>query len=453
MDFKRTSIIIRREYLNKVKKKSFLVITFLAPVLFAALCILPTIIMMKTKEESKIVAVVDNSGLVMKNLENTETITYEDCTGQSVETLKAELKNSDYDAVLSISELDVENQTVTAEVYSNKPLGMDMSENMNNRINSSVEAYRIEQSGVENLKELMASVKAKVKMKTYTLDEEGKETISESGVFMAVSMILGIVIYMFIVLFGGMVMSSVIEEKSSRVVEVLVSSVKATELMFGKIIGIALVALTQFFLWIVLTGAIVGVVGAITGSSIFANSDPAELVQMAGVSGEQADAIVNAVAETADEPEGLEVILSSIKSMPWATIGISFLFLFVFGYMLYASLYAAIGSAVENEADTQQLSLPVTIPILLGFFIAIYAYKAPDSALVFWGSMIPFTSPIVMLARLPFGVPMWQIVLSIALLVGTFAACAWASAKIYKVGILMFGKKSSWKDLWKWLKM
>lgn len=453
MDFKRTSIIIRREYLNKVKKKSFLVITFLAPILFAALCILPSVIMLKAKEEGKVVAVVDKSGIVLPNLENTEIISYEDCTGQSVDALKAELRNSDYDAVLSISELDTENQTVTAEVYSNKPLGMDMSENMNNKINSSVEAYRIEQSGVENLKELMASVKAKVKMKTYTLDEEGKETISESGVYMAVSMILGIVIYMFIVLFGGMVMSSVIEEKSSRVVEVLVSSVKATELMFGKIIGIALVAITQFVLWIVLTGAIVGIVGAITGSSLLGGSDPTELVQMAGVNGEQADAIVSAVTEASGEQDGLQVVLSSIKSMPWGTIGISFLLLFIFGYMLYASLYAAIGSAVENEADTQQLSLPVTIPILLAFFIAIYAFKAPDSALVFWGSMIPFTSPIVMLARLPFGVPMWQLVLSIALLVGTFAVCAWASAKIYKVGILMFGKKSSWKDLWKWLKM
>lgn len=451
MNMHRTNIIIRREYLNKVKKKSFLIITFVAPLLFAALCLLPSLIMLKAKEECKIIAVVDNSGIVLPSLENTETITYSDCAGSDVEALKSVLKESEYDAVLSISPIDEVNRTVTAEIYSNKPLGMDMTENINNRINDCVESYRIEQSGIENLEEIMASVKAKVKVKSYTLDEEGKESISESGVFMAVSMILGMVIYMFIALFGGMVMSSVIEEKSSRVVEVLVSSVKATELLFGKIIGIALVALTQFFLWIVLTFAIVGVVGAVSGGKLLSSSDPTEIAQMAGVSGEQADALATALSESSDEG-GLEVVLSSVRSMPWGKIAVSFVVFFIFGYMLYASLYAAIGSAVENEADTQQLTLPVTIPLVIGFLIAFYAFKAPDSALVFWGSMIPFTSPIVMLARLPFDVPTWQLVLSMVLLIATFAAGAWASAKVYRTGILMFGKKSGWKDLWAWLK-
>lgn len=451
MNMHRTNIIIRREYLNKVKKKSFLIITFVAPLLFAALCLLPSLIMFKAKEECKVIAVVDNSGIVLPSLENTETITYSDCAGNDVEALKSVLKESEYDAVLSISPIDEVNRTVTAEIYSNKPLGMDMTENINNRINDCVESYRIEQSGIENLEEIMASVKAKVKVKSYTLDEEGKENISESGVFMAVSMILGMVIYMFIALFGGMVMSSVIEEKSSRVVEVLVSSVKATELLFGKIIGIALVALTQFFLWIVLTFAIVGVVGAVSGGKLLSSSDPTEIAQMAGVSGEQADALATALSESSDEG-GLEVVLSSVRSMPWGKIAVSFIVFFIFGYMLYAALYAAIGSAVENEADTQQLSLPITIPLIIGFLIAFYAFKAPDSQLVLWGSMIPFTSPIVMLARLPFGVPTWQLVLSMVLLIATFAAGAWASAKVYRTGILMFGKKSSWKDLWAWLK-
>ena len=450
MNMHRTNIIIKREYLNKVKK-SFLIITFVAPLLFAALCLLPSLIMLKAKEESKNIAVVDKSGIVLSSLENTETITYSDCSGNDVETLKSGLKESEYDAVLSISELDEVNRTVYAEIFSNKPLGMDMTENINNKISDCVESYRIEQSGIENLEEIMSSVKAKVKVKSYTLDEEGKETISESGVFMAVSMILGMIIYMFIAMFGGMVMSSVIEEKSSRVVEVLVSSVKATELLFGKIIGIALVALTQFFLWIVLTFAIVGIVGAATGGKLISSSDPTEIAQMAGVSGDQADAIAGALSDTSDEG-GLSVVLSSVRSMPWGQIAVSFVVFFIFGYMLYASLYAAIGSAVENEADTQQLTLPVTIPLVIGFLIAFYAFKAPDSQLVFWGSIIPFTSPIVMLARLPFGVPTWQLVLSMVLLIATFAAGAWASAKVYRTGILMFGKKSGWKDLWAWLK-
>ena len=246
MNLHTTGIIISREYLNKVKKKSFLITTFLVPILFAALCILPSLIMLGTKESSKNIAVVDNSGIVAPALENSETATYTLLEGEAPEDVKLKLESLGYDALLVISPLDETQKTVTADVYSNKPLGMDLNENINGKINSAVENYRIEQSGIANLEEVMKEVKANVKLHSYTLDAEGKEKVSESGVYMMVSMILGMIIYMFIALFGGMVMSSVIEEKASRVVEVLVSSVKATELMFGKIIGVALVALTQF---------------------------------------------------------------------------------------------------------------------------------------------------------------------------------------------------------------
>ena len=449
MNLHTTGIIISREYLNKVKKKSFLITTFLVPVLFAALCILPSVIMLGTKESSKSIAVIDNSGIVAPVLEDSETATYTVLEGESVDKMKLSLESLGYDALLVVSPLDVEQKTLSADVYSNKPMGMDLSENLHGKINSAVEAYRIEQSGIENLKDIMKEVKANVKMHSYTLDEEGKEKVSESGVYMMVSMLLGMIIYMFIALFGGMVMSSVIEEKASRVVEVLVSSVKATELMFGKIIGVALVALTQFFLWIVLTLAIVGVVGAISGQNLLQGTDTTQIVQsVGGLDAEQSEAVAEALSDQGE----MNVILSTIGNLPFGKIITCFVIFFIFGYMLYASLFAAIGSAVENEGDTQQLQIPLTIPLLLGFFIAIYAFKAPDSALVFWGSMIPFTSPIVMLARLPFGVPAWEIIVSVILLIATFAVCAWLSAKIYKVGILMFGKKSTWKDLWKWLK-
>ena len=449
MNLHTTGIIISREYLNKVKKKSFLITTFLVPVLFAALCILPSVIMLGTKESSKSIAVIDNSGIVAPVLEDSETATYTVLEGESVDKMKLSLESLGYDALLVVSPLDVEQKTLSADVYSNKPMGMDLNENLHGKINSAVEAYRIEQSGIENLKDIMKEVKANVKMHSYTLDEEGKEKVSESGVYMMVSMLLGMIIYMFIALFGGMVMSSVIEEKASRVVEVLVSSVKATELMFGKIIGVALVALTQFFLWIVLTLAIVGVVGAISGQNLLQGTDTTQIVQsVGGLDAEQSEAVAEALSDQGE----MNVILSTIGNLPFGKIISCFVIFFIFGYMLYASLFAAIGSAVENEGDTQQLQIPLTIPLLLGFFIAIYAFKAPDSALVFWGSMIPFTSPIVMLARLPFGVPAWEIIVSVILLIATFAVCAWLSAKIYKVGILMFGKKSTWKDLWKWLK-
>ena len=449
MNLHRINIIIGREYLNRVKKKSFLIVTFLVPVLFAALCMLPALIINGLNEESKTLAVVDESSVVMPYLQDSELVSYKDCTGRSVEELKAELGESDYDAILAISPLDTVARTVSADIFSLKPLGIELGEIVNSRINDAVEAYRISTYDIEDLKVIMEEVKADVKLRSYTLDEEGKETINESGVFMIVSMVLGMIIYMFIVIFGGMVMSSVIEEKSSRVVEVLVSSVKVTELMFGKIIGIALVAITQFLLWVVLTAAIIGIVGSIAGPSLLADADPATMVQMsAGVDAAQAEAIASAMSE----PGEMSVILTTLKNMPIATILVCFLVFFVFGYMLYASLFAAIGSAVENEGDTQQLQIPVTIPILIGFFIAIYAFKAPESPLVFWGSMIPFTSPIVMLARLPFGVPAWEIIVSIVLLIATVVLCAWISAKIYRVGILVFGKKSTFKDLWKWFK-
>lgn len=441
-------IIIKREYLNRVKKKSFLVTTFLVPVLFAAICILPTLIMIGAKEESKSVAVSDASGIVIPVLEDTETVSYADCSGQDPDSVKLNLAALGYDAVLQISPLDTVGKTVSAAIYSLKPLGVDMTENINNRIEYAVEEYRINSYDIEGLDKIMEEVKADVRLRSYTIEDDGETKAAESGVFMAVSMVLGMIIYMFISIFGGMVMSSVIEEKSSRVVEVLISSVKATELMFGKIIGIAMVALTQFLLWVILTAAIVGVVGAAAGQSLFAGSDTTEMVQMAGMDPSMAETAMTAVSDQGEA----SVLLSSLANIPFGQIIICFIIFFVFGYMLYASMFAAIGSAVENEGDTQQLQLPLTIPLIIAFFIAIYAFKAPDSSLVFWGSIIPFTSPIVMLARLPFGVPIWEIALSIVLLVATFALLAWASAKIYKVGILMFGKKSTWKDLWKWFK-
>ena len=470
MNIKKLGIIIQREYLNKVKKKSFLLITFLAPVFFAAICILPSLIMMGAKEEAKQVGVVDRSGIVLPYLESNEVLQYQDLgAGADVDALKADLKGAGIDILLTISELDPESKTVSADCYSEKPIGMDSGNNIENRINDAVEAYRIDSYGIENLSEIMSSVRSNVHLRSYTIDESGKESISESGVYMAISMILGMMLYMFIALFSGMVMSSVIEEKSSRVVEVLVSSVKATELMFGKIIGVALVALTQFLLWILLTLVLVAVAAGIIGKDkmmgmLGSGDQTTEMMQqmapgvhMPGdASTLDLEAALQAATDTTavapGEPSGMGVILETLGNINLGQILISFLIYFIFGYLLYASLFAAIGSGVENEGDSTQLQLPVTIPLLLGFFIALYAFKAPDSSLVFWGSMIPFTSPIVMLARLPFGVPMWELILSIVLLIGTFAACAWASAKIYKVGILMFGKKSTFKDLWKWLK-
>lgn len=449
MNFKTIGIVISREYLNKVKKKSFIWTTLLVPILVAGLTIGVMVALMNTKEKTKSIAVVDASGIVLPYLEDTETIHYTDLTAVPIDSVKANLATLGYDGVLSVGELNVEEKTVPADLYSPKPFGMELTENISSRINRAVEDYRISTYNIEGLDQILKDVKANIHLHSYTVSDDGEEKISEAGVYSIVSMVLGIFLFIFVTMFGSMVMSSVIEEKASRVVEVLVSSVKSTELMFGKIIGIALVALTQFLLWIVLSVAIISIGGAAFGLGKLGGSNPTELVSTMG--GVDAAQVEEMTAQLADQGE-MGTVVSSLANLPYGQILGLFFVYFIFGYLLYASLFAAIGSAVENEGDTQQLQLPLTIPLMLGYMIALYAFRAPDSSIAFWGSIIPFTSPIVMISRLPFGVPAWEIILSVALLVATFAFCAWASAKIYRVGILMFGKKSTWKDLWKWLK-
>jgi len=442
MNLRIISTVISREYMTRVKKKSFLLLTFLAPLLFAALCVLPGVIMLATKEKVQQIAVVDRSGIVLPYLTDSETARYTDYSAFDADSVKAGLKDLGMDGMLVISPLDSATRNVTVQAYSRKPLGMEFYGGVERRINQAVEDWRVSTYRIEGLSEILNEVKSDVKVAQFTLDESGGETRTDSSIYMVISLVLGMVIFMFITMFGSMVMQSVIEEKSSRVVEVLISSVQATDLMFGKIIGVALVALTQFLLWIVLTAVIVAVVFGLLGPEVLAGAS-----EMAAM--DPSAAALAASAESSDA----SVVLSTLAHLPIGRLLGCFLVYFVLGYLLYASFFAAIGSAVENEADTQQLQIPITIPLMLGFFIAFYAAsKNPDGGLAFWGSMIPFTSPIVMLARIPYDPPFWQILLSVGLLLLTFIGSAWVSAKIYKVGILMFGKKSTFADLWKWLK-
>ena len=452
MKMRNIKTIISREYSTRVKKKSFLLTTFLVPIFFAAMCILPSVIMFMAKDTGKKVAVVDQSGIVMPYLVDSDAVDYVDYSTEPAEDMKARFDELGVDVLVVVSPLDTVARTVNVVSYSPKPLSMEIKEGVQSKVSDAVEDYRLAQYEITDLKQIMEDVKADISMATYTLDESGEEKITSSEVYMIISMVLSIIIYMFIAMFSGMVMQSVIEEKASRVVEVLVSSVKATELMFGKIIGVACVALTQFFLWIVLTLVLVGGFSAFVGFDSLMG-DPAQTEQMMEMTAQMGgvDVAEMTSAMTAQE-EGMGAVLSTLKDIDWVQMIIAFVIYFALGYLLYASFFAAIGSAVENEADTNQLQMPITVPLLLAFFIAIYAFNAPDSPVVWWGSMIPFTSPIVMLARIPFGVPAWELILSIVLLAATFVACGWASAKIYKIGILMFGKKTTFKDLWKWLR-
>lgn len=451
MKIRNIKTIISREYMTRVRKKSFLLTTFLVPVLFAAMCILPSVIMLMAKDSDKKVAVVDQSGIVMPYLADTESVDYTDYSTVPVDSMKASFESLGLDALVVISPIDSVAKTVSVSSYSAKPLTIELEEGVCSKVNDAVEDYRLAQYDISDLRQIMDSIKSDVSMSTYILGESGEEKITSSEVYMMISMVLSIIIYMFIAMFSGMVMQSVIEEKASRVVEVLVSSVKATELMFGKIIGVACVALTQFFLWIILTLVLVGGFSAFVGFDSLMG-DPAQTEQMMEMTAQMGGVDMAEMTASMQEQEGMGAVLNTLRDINWAQMIIAFVVYFALGYLLYASFFAAIGSAVENEADTNQLQMPVTVPLLLAFLIAIYAFNAPDSPVVWWGSMIPFTSPIVMLARIPFGVPMWELVLSIVLLVLTFIGCGWASAKIYKIGILMFGKKTTFKDLWKWLK-
>ena len=461
MNFRTVNVIISREYLTRVKKKSFLLTTFLGPIFFAALCILPSVIMFMAEDKGKKIGVMDESGIVMPYMTDTEQFVYEDYSGQSLDSLKNNYASLGLDALVLISPMDTVAKTVSVSAYSGKPLSMDMKEAIGRNVNNAVEEYRLASYNIKDLKQIMEDVKADIPVSTYTMDDSGEEKISSSEVYMFVSLILSVIIYMFIAMFSAMVMQSVIEEKSSRVVEVLVSSVNSLELMFGKIIGVAAVALTQFFLWIVLTVILVAGIGSLVGMDTMMTSATVQTEQMntmaegLGVDSAAMDAAgltaTTDIAANAADNE-MSAVLTTLMDLNYGQIILSFIVYFVLGYLLYASLFAAIGSAVENEADTQQLQMPVTIPLLIAFFLAFYAFRAPDSQVVFWGSIIPFTSPIVMLARIPFGVPTWEIALSIGLLLLTFVLMAYISAKIYKVGILMFGKKTTFKDLYKWLK-
>lgn len=454
------NVIIGREYMTRVKKKSFLLTTFLAPIFLAAMMILPSVIMFMAEDKGKKVAVIDDSGIVMPYMEDTEAVDYIDYAGYQADSVKAAFHEFGLDALVLVSPLDSVAKSVTVSAYSSKPMSVDMKDAIRGNVNKAVEEYRLSSYDIDGLKQIMEDVQADIPVSTYTLEDDGEARISSSEVYMFVSLIFSIIIYMFIAMFSGMVMQSVIEEKSSRVVEVLVSSVKATELMFGKIIGVACVALTQFFLWVVLTGILVVGAGTVIGFDSIAESATVQTEQMNQMTeGLGVDPSVmeqsGMAAPQMEMPAGdseMAAVIQTLRDIDYPMLLISFVIYFVLGYLLYASLFAAIGSAVENEADTQQLQLPVTIPLLLAFFIAFYAFKAPDSQVVFWGSMIPFTSPIVMLARIPFGVPVWELVVSIVLLLLTFAGIAYLSAKIYKIGILMFGKKTTFKDLYKWLK-
>ena len=434
------SVIIAREFAIRVKKKSFILTTLLTPILFAALMVVPGLIAAYSEEdEARKIAVVDNSGVVMPYMQSDSQVEFCQIVGATVDDLKADFDNNGYFAVVGISAMD-SSKNVSVVTYSKKQLNMDIKGRISRNVEEAVEQHKLQGYGIPQLEEIMEDIESDVKLSTYTLDESGEENVSKVEIFMVIGYIASFLIYMFIFMFGSMVMRSVIEEKTTRIIEVIVSSVKPFQIMMGKIIGVASVALTQFLIWIVFTMLIVTVAGQALGLNEAAQT-------MSSVSSEVPVAeITSAMQDDGDS------LLQALKDVNYVQIIGCFIIYFVLGYLLYSSMFAAVGAAVDNEADTQQLILPITMPLIVGLFLMLHTFQYPDSALSFWGSVIPFTSPMVMMARIAYGVPMWELALSIGVLVLTFVGMAYLSGRIYRVGILMYGKKPGWKEIWKWLK-
>jgi ABC-2 type transport system permease protein len=438
------SLILKREYLTRVKKKSFLIMTIVGPILMAALIIVPVIMTKMEGEEMKVVAVVDKSYSFNKTIPETDFLKFAYLPAANLEDLKKNMSKSDYYAILFIPD-NVLDSRVT-QLYSNKQPSMSVKMHITNAIEKEIETMKLAASGID--KSVLESIKTNIDIQTIKWTEDGKEEQSNTELLMAVGFVSGFLIYFFIFMYGAQVMRGVIEEKTNRIVEVIISSVKPFQLMMGKIIGVAMVGLTQFLLWMILTFAIVTIAQTILFSDqIMATSQQMQASGMLSAGGiQQVAPIAN------EEMTDAASLFASLQSINFGLLIGSFLFFFIFGYLLYAALFAAIGSAVDNEADTQQFMMPVTIPLILSLVMVQTVIQNPEGPIAFWMSIIPFTSPIIMMVRIPFGVSAWEIALSMTLLVLTFIFTTWLAGKIYRTGILMYGKKVNYKELWKWLR-
>lgn len=421
-------LIIEREYKTRVLKKSFLLLTFLSPILFAALIAVPLWLSRLDADTTKEIVVIDRSGLYADALLSDDIYHF---TFVDADLNQARSSYGSLTGILLITgRLD---QDGTAMVYSENQIDMETKSHIERLLGDYVEQQKINAYNIPDLQKILEDTQTRVSVSTIRWNEKGEEQKGSSELALIIGMVTAMIIYMFIVMYGGQVMSGVVQEKTSRIVEVIVSSVKPFQLMMGKIVGIALVGLTQVFLWVILT--LILSVAATTLMGI----EPSAAVE--------AQAIPQSTME-----QGMGEIYLMLAGFNFVEMLIYFICYFLGGYLLYASLFAAVGSAVENETDTQQFSLPLTIPIIFAIYAAIYSAQNPDGPLAFWCSLIPFTSPVVMMVRLPFGVPFWQIALSIGVLVLSFVLTTWMAGKIYRTGILMYGKKVTWAELWKWLK-
>jgi ABC-2 type transport system permease protein len=431
---KKILLILKREYLVRVQKKSFILMTLLGPLLMGGLTVGSAFLAARSIKD-KVVQVVDESGLFKGKFVNNGDVKF-DYTALALDKAKQELPKSDYQALLYIPTIEVNNPKGIT-LFADKNVSMMLQNQIEDIIDKELENIKLQKAGID--KKVLEQTKSKVMVGTIALSAEGEKD-SNSGASFIVAYACAFLIYISVFIYGAQVMRGVLEEKTTRIVEVIISSVKPFQLMMGKILGVALVGLTQFFLWIVLSWAVV------TATALYFAPTSVPPVKV-----EQALSQKNKEKMTDQNDNFFVKVDKALETQNIPLVVGSFLFYFLGGYLLYSALFAAVGAAADNETDTQQFMLPITIPLIASFIVAQVVLQDPDGTVAFWLSMIPLTSPIIMMVRIPFGVPGWQLALSMALLVAGFIGTTWLAARIYRVGILMYGKKVNFKEISKWL--
>jgi ABC-2 type transport system permease protein len=436
-------LVLQREYLVRVKKKSFIIMTFLTPFLFVGFYAAIIFIAIGSKD-TKTVEVLDESQLFANQFKETDELKFRYIT-MSLDSAKTGFKENKkgVDALVYIPENVLDNPK-KVRIYAAKNVSLDLKSDIEKTIERQIENIKLTEAGIT--RKIIEDARVNVQSETISLNEEGEKS-SSSGAATVIGGICAFLIYISVFVYGTQVMRGVTEEKTSRIVEVIISSVKPYQLMMGKIIGVALVGLTQFILWILLTVLLTTGAGYIFKDKIGEGTQ----AKMEQVQKNMPNGSMGVAAASAGNDNPVTEVLSAVNSLNIPYIIACFLFFYLGGYLFYSALFGAVGAAVDNDADTQQFMLPITMPIVFSFIFAQMALRDPDGSLAFWTSIIPFTSPIVMMVRIPFGVPAWELALSMVLLVLGFMGTIWLASRIYRVGILMYGKKVSYKELGKWI--
>lgn len=434
----KTWLIIKREYLSRVKKKSFIIITLLVPLIFAAFIGLEIFISLGGNKETQHIAVIDESGLFSGKLRDGQQLFFTYVTGKDPQTYLSKYAKAGYNGLLIIPKFDLNNPKGFT-YYSAHQLGLGPYSYITNQLNNGIEDQRMIEAGIN--KEKLAEVKADISLLqpgTGTTGESGQNTAYATYASTAIGYIAGFFIYFILLIYGTQVMRGVAEEKTNRIAEVLASSVRPFQMMIGKVVGIAGVGLTQFLIWIILALIAVFALGSVTPVLLHQTAGLQQVQQMGSAGNAQ-------VVEAISRVQGVLLLL------PITKIILCFLFYFLGGYLLYAALFAAVGSAVDQDmTESQALTLPITMPLIISFLLMFNAIQQPNSPLSVFCSIFPLSSPLVMMARIPFGVPWWQLILSFIFLILGVLCTIWIAARIYRTGILLYGKKVTLKELGRW---